>query len=202
MATSPRRVSARTRKRLATLAHAISSRKPTAPSRIHNVASMSPTTSSRARSTSGANPALARTGAAPSSGNMSTRLDNITPSSARTCSRVEPSAMRATPLMPNAPSCVSSRSRPIGRQSSAAGRENRKPGGITPTTSTPAPSMSTTRPTTPGSATNRLLHNPSASTATGAAPGRSSSGVKPRPMRGGVRSTSKYDAVTRAACTR
>ena len=110
--------------------------------------------------------------------------------------------MRATPLIPNAPSCVLSRSRPIGCQSSASGREKLKPGGITPTTSTLAPSMSTTLPTTSGSAPKRLLHSPSASTATGAAPGRSSSAVNARPIRGGVPITSKNDAVTRAACTR
>ena len=53
----------------------------------------------------------------------------------------------------------------------------------------------------PGSAPNRDLHNPSLSTTTGAALGRSSSTVKARPIRGAIRNTSKNDAVTLAACT-
>ena len=110
--------------------------------------------------------------------------------------------MRATPLMPKAPSWVFSRSRRIGRQSSVSGRENVKPGGITPTTSTLAPSTSTTRPTTPGSAPNLVVHKPLLSTTTGAAPGTSSSAVKTRPTSGGVCITSKNDAVTLASCTR
>ena len=142
------------------------------------------------------------TGAAGWSGRSSARFEIIVPSSARTCARVEPSAMRATPFMPNAPSCAASRSRPRGRHSSALGREKLNPGGITPTTSTLPPSTSTTVPTTPGSAPKRVRHSSSLSTRTGAAPGRSSSGVKARPSRGVVRITSKNDAVTKAACTR
>ena len=85
--------------------------------------------------------------------------------------------MRATPFNPKKPSRTFSGSRPIGRHSAVSGRGNAKPGGMTPTISTRSRSISTTRPTTPGSAPNRLLHNPSPSTTTGAAPGRSSSAV-------------------------
>ena len=180
----------------------MSSRNPTAPNRIHSVASMSPTTASRAGSTTGRNPAFARIGAAPSSGKISTRFEIIASSSARTCPSVEPSAIRATPLMPKAPSCRFSRSSRSGRHRSISCCEKENPGGMTPTTSTLSPSISTTRPTTPGSAPNRLRHRPSLSTITGAAPGRSSSVVNERPRRGGVRSTSKNDAVTFDASTR
>ena len=141
-------------------------------------------------------------GAAGWSGSNSSRFDRVAPSSARTCSSDAPSAMRATPFNPKKPSRTFSGSRRIGRQSSVSGRGNAKPGGITPTISTRSRSISTTRPTTPGSAPNRLLHNPSPSTTTGAAPGRSSSVVNGRPRRGGVRSTSKNEAVTLAADTR
>ena len=151
---------------------------------------------------SGRNPAFTRIGAAPSSGNISTRFDSIASSSARTCPSVEPSAMRATPLMPKAPSCTFSRSSRSGRHKSISCCEKENPGGMTPTTSTLSPSRSTIRPTTPGSPPNRLRHRPSLSTITGAAPGRSSSGANERPRPGGVRSTSKNDAVTLDAATR
>ena len=141
-------------------------------------------------------------GAAPSSGNTSVRFDSMASSSACTCPSVAPSAMRATPWIPKEPSCTFSRSSPIGRHRSTSDSEKANPGGITPTTSTLSPSRSTTRPTVPGSAPNRVVHRPSLSTTTGAAPGRSSSAVKDRPRRGGVRSTSKNDAVTLVAPTR
>ena len=123
-------------------------------------------------------------------------------SSACTCSSVDSSAIRATPLIPKAPSCAADRSRRIGSQISASGRENANPAGITPTISALAPSMSATLPITPGSPPNRDCHKPSLSTTTGAAPARPSSGRNARPMRGGVRITSKNDAETLAACTR
>jgi len=62
--------------------------------------------------------------------------------------------------------------------------------------------MSTIRPTTCGSAPNRIRHNRSLSIITRGASGRLSSSVNARPRRGGVRSTSKNDGVTREDATR
>ena len=202
IASSRCRASARARKRLATLAQAISSRKPTAPSRIQSIAWMSPTTNSRSGSICGRNPALTRIGAAPSSGNSSTRFDARPASSACSRSAEWSAPRRASPRQQKFPSWTSFSSRWCGCQSCVSGVGNVSVAGITPTISTRSPSISTTRPMTPVSPPKRACQSPSLRTVTGGAPGRPSSAVKTRPSRGGVRTTSKNDGVTKADSTR
>ena len=203
IASSPARPSERTRKRFATFAQVISRRNPTAPSRIQSVDPMSPTTNSRAGRTSGRRPAFARNGAAACSGNVSGRFDSIVSSSACTCVSDAPAAIRPMPCAPNAPNWSAARLTVSGLHSSAYGCDGTtNPGGVTPTTSTRSPSMSTTRPTASGSPPNRRRQRSSLRIATRRASPRSSSTVKARPIRGCVRATSKNDAVTRAPSTR
>ncbi len=175
---------------------------PPDPSPIHNVAAMSPTTTSRARSTMGAKPAPIRTGAAGWSGRSSARFDNHR-------AELRPHLLQGRSVDDAGDPVQAERTKLRGAAVEDEGPpefrgrpRKAEPRGHPATTSTLAPSTSTTSPTTSGVGPKRVLRSPSPRTRTGAAPGRSSSGVKARPSCGEVRSTSKNDAVTNAAWTR
>ena len=68
------------------------------------------------------------------------------------------------------------------------------PAGITPTTSTGEPSISSRRPITAGSPPSSCCQNPWLTTTTGAAPGRSSPAWNVRPMSAGTPRTSNSSA--------
>src|SRR5688572_27742543 len=94
------------------------------------------------------------------------------------------------------------RPRDCGSLGSAAGNQtsdapgNRKRGGMTPTTVAGRPLTAMLDPTTFGSPLSRCRQNASLTMTTPAAPGRSSSGRKPRPIAGAVPSVANAFADT------
>ncbi len=116
-ATSRWRTSARTNRRLATLAHAMTSTRPTVPRRIHRVRLTSPTIWSLSGRTTARSFTSSRNAGAPSSGNNSARRPMSPCNSVSAPSSVAASESRAIPVAPNAASGAWAGSTSIGMKS-------------------------------------------------------------------------------------
>ena len=190
------RVSARTRNRFATFAHAINSTSPTEANKIQSARSTCPTVASLSvmgADVSFPSPTFPNT---PRSPGYAFGRSAIRPlSSVRAFARVAPSRNRAIPRnLKGSPN-------PLDRVTCcaihASTRESGKTNdaGITPTISVGTPFNIIGRPSTRTSPPYRRIHIPCDRTATGAAPTAPSSSVNQRPSAGRDRSTDASDVV-------
>ncbi len=184
--------------RLATLAHATSSTRPTAPNRTNSGQRTSP--SSRSASDAALNVCVAFV-----SGNACCRSE---PSRARSSSiAVTPRPGRTTPMTArySARRPVAVAALKVSSYSSGAYTStddgSATPGASTPTTVCGRPATVTMRPSTSGSPPNVRCQKPWASTTTPERPGRCSSVANPRPRPTGMPSMSKSPSLTLAPRT-